>query len=77
MEYALNTMNVISQSVVPVANGLQDGLSQALGQVTGSVHRVIYDAWPTAGTGGGGVPAVYMIAGAMLFAVGYFTLRRA
>jgi hypothetical protein len=76
LEYTLNTMNIISQNTVTTAQGLQDGLSRVLDQITGPMHRFVYDAWPTAGTSAG-VPTVYMVVGALIFVAGYLTLRRA
>ena len=76
MEYALNVMNAVGQSVVPAANGLQDSLARALDQITGSANHFVTDAWPTAGSTGG-VPAVYAAIGAAIFVVGYIFMRRA
>lgn len=76
MEYALNVMNTVGQNVIPAANGLQDGLARALGQITGSANHLVTDAWPTAGSSGG-VPAVYAAIGAAIFVVGYIVMRRA
>jgi len=76
MEYALNVMNTVGQSVVPAANGLQDGLAKAIGHITGSANALVTDAWPTAGSSGG-VPAVYAAVGLAIFVVGYIFMRRA
>jgi hypothetical protein len=76
MEYALNVMNTVGQSVVPAANGLEDGLARAIGHITGSANALMTDAWPTAGTGGG-VPVVYAAIGAAIVVVGYIFMRRA
>ena len=73
MEYALNTFNVVSQLTVPVARGLQDGLSHII-DIAAPLQRLAPHA-----SLGPGMPAdvsLALVIGLSLFVAGYLVLRR-
>ena len=73
MEYALNTFNVVSQLTVPVARGLQDGLSHIV-DIAAPLQRLAPHTRPPAG-----MPSevsVALVIGVSLFVAGYLILRR-
>ncbi|HKX16948.1 MAG TPA: hypothetical protein VJT33_02925 [bacterium] len=73
MEYALNTLNVVSQLTVPIGRGLQDGLSHIV-DVAAPLQRLApHNRLPQ------GVPSdvsLALIVGLSVFVVGYVILRR-
>ncbi len=73
MEYALNTLNAVSQLTVPIARGLQDGLSHVI-DVAAPLQRLVPHTWLPPG-----VPSevsLALVIGLSLFVVGYLILRR-
>ncbi|HKX16759.1 MAG TPA: hypothetical protein VJT33_01950 [bacterium] len=73
MEYALTTLNVVSQLTVPVARGLQDGLSHIV-DVAAPLQRLAPHNRLSPG-----VPAdvsLALVIGLSLFVAGYLILRR-
>ena len=73
MEYALNAFNVVSQLTVPVARGLQDGLSHIV-DIAAPLQR-----WAPRSAFPAGMPSevpLALIIGLTLFAAGYLILRR-
>ena len=76
MEYALNSLNTVSQMTVPVARELPGALSRALSGVTGPLQRFVPNTWPITGTAVD-APTTFVLVGVLVFVVGYLTLRRA
>ena len=73
MEYVLNTLNVVSQLTVPIARGLQDGLSHIVDVAVPLQRFVPHDRLAP------GVPSdvsLALVVGLSLFVVGYLILRR-
>lgn len=73
MEYALNTFNVISQLTVPVARGLQDGLSHVV-DVAAPLERLV--PYTSLRPGMPSDVSLALVIGLSLFVAGYLILRR-